>query len=116
MDAYNANPTSVFKALSNFSNIEGKKIVILGDMLELGRRSKIEHNKLGKILQELNFDVVYLVGKEMKYAFESYSSAIYFEKRKDIYKDMKELNFENSTVLLKASRGMEFEKIANKIN
>ena len=52
----------------------------------------------------------------MKYAFESYSSAIYFEKRKDIYKDMKELNFENSTVLLKASRGMEFEKIANKIN
>ena len=115
LDAYNANPTSVFKALSNFSNIEGKKIVILGDMLELGRRSKIEHRKLGTILQGLNFDIVYLVGKEMKYAFENYSSAIYFENRKDIYEEMRELKFKNSTVLLKASRGMEFEKIVNKI-
>ena len=116
LDAYNANPTSVLKALQNFSNLKGKKIVFLGDMFELGRRSKLEHKKLGKTLNDFDFDVVYLIGEKMKDAFESYPSAIYFKNKKDMYKNLKELNFENSTVLLKASRGMQFEKIVKKIN
>ncbi len=116
LDAYNANPTSVIKALNNFSKIKGKKIVFLGDMFELGKESKSEHAKIGDILNDFNFDKVYLIGYEMKFAFENYPSAKYFKNKNEFFKILKELNFENSTILFKASRGMQFENIAKEIN
>jgi len=116
LDAYNANPISVIKALANFSNIKGKKIVFLGDMFELGKKSKIEHSKIGDFLKDFNFEEVYLIGDEMQYAFENYPLAKYFKNKKEFFKVLKELNFENSTIFFKASRGMQFETIAEKIN
>ena len=116
MDAYNANPTSVIKALTNFSNIKGKRIVFLGDMFELGKKSKNEHAKIGNILNDFNFEEVYLIGDEMIHALENYPSAKYFKNKKELFQVLKELNFENCTILFKASRGMQFEKIVKKIN
>ena len=116
LDAYNANPTSVIKALTNFSNIKGKRIVFLGDMFELGKKSKNEHAKIGNILNDFNFEEVYLIGDEMIHAFENYPSAKYFKNKKELFQVLKELNFENCTILFKASRGMQFEKIVKKIN
>ena len=116
LDAYNANPTSVIKALNNFSNIKGKKIVFLGDMFELGKESKSEHAKLGDILNDFNFDEVYLIGDEIKYAFKNYPSAKYFKNKNEVLKIIKTLNFENSSILFKASRGMQLENIAKEID
>ena len=116
LDAYNANPTSVIKALNNFSNIKGKKIVFLGDMFELGKESKTEHAKIGDILNDFNFDEVYLIGDEIKYAFKNYPSAKYFKNKNEFFKIIKTLNFENSTILFKASRGMQLENIAKEID
>ena len=115
MDAYNANPTSVIKALNNFSNLKGKKIVFLGDMFELGKESKSEHAKLGDILNDFNFDEVYLIGDEIKYAFKNYPPAKYFKNKNEVLKIIKTLNFENSSILFKASRGMQFENIPKEI-
>jgi UDP-N-acetylmuramoyl-tripeptide--D-alanyl-D-alanine ligase len=65
MDAYNANPTSMSHAISNFRNICcDKNVLILGDMLELGEESEKEHKAIIDLLKELNFQLVFLVGPE----------------------------------------------------
>lgn len=65
VDAYNANPTSMMAALENFRLMEvSHKMVILGDMKELGETSHEEHQKIADYLDECKFDRVILVGEE----------------------------------------------------
>ena len=65
VDTYNANPTSMDAALRNFLAIDVKpKMVILGDMGELGESSAEEHQKVVNFLNTCQFDNVWLVGKE----------------------------------------------------
>ncbi len=65
IDAYNANPTSMAAALSNFGKIkEQPKMVILGDMKELGSASAEEHQNVVDMLKGMNLDTVWLVGEE----------------------------------------------------
>ncbi len=64
LDAYNANPTSMEAALQSFAKFDAdKKLVVLGDMLELGNNSKIEHQRIISLLKNLNLHEVILVGK-----------------------------------------------------
>lgn len=65
IDAYNANPTSMMAALHNFCNIKAKhKMVILGDMKELGATSIEEHQKIVNFIEECNFERIILVGDQ----------------------------------------------------
>ena len=65
VDAYNANPTSMMAAIDNFELMEGEnKLAILGDMLELGEQSEIEHQTIVCRLLESKIEKVILVGKE----------------------------------------------------
>ena len=65
VDTYNANPTSMAAALHNFAIMDVKpKMLILGDMGELGEASAEEHRKVAEYLQKQGFDNVWLVGKE----------------------------------------------------
>ena len=65
IDAYNANPTSMMAALQNFRNMTvKKKMLILGDMRELGAESAAEHRKIVDFLQECSFEKVLLVGEQ----------------------------------------------------
>ena len=65
VDAYNANPTSMMAALENFKLIEAShKMVILGDMKELGAGSKEEHQKIVDFLRTCPFERIVLVGAE----------------------------------------------------
>ena len=65
IDAYNANPTSMMAALQNFRNMTvEKKMLILGDMRELGTESAAEHRKIVDFLQECSFEKVLLVGEQ----------------------------------------------------
>ena len=65
VDAYNANPTSMMAALRNFNDMQVEhKMVILGDMKELGEVSDEEHQKVADYLKECAFDCVWLVGDE----------------------------------------------------
>lgn len=64
IDAYNANPTSMMASISNFRNMEAsRKMLILGDMRELGKDSAEEHQKIVDYLKECNFEDVVLVGE-----------------------------------------------------
>lgn len=65
IDAYNANPTSMMAALQNFRNMEvPHKMLILGDMRELGAESAAEHQKIADYLKECAFEKVWLVGDQ----------------------------------------------------
>lgn len=68
VDAYNANPTSMAAALDNFAQIKAEhKMVIIGDMKELGVVSHDEHQKIVDMLKALNIETVWLVGAEFEH-------------------------------------------------
>ncbi|WP_185862077.1 UDP-N-acetylmuramoyl-tripeptide--D-alanyl-D-alanine ligase [Blattabacterium cuenoti] len=63
IDCYNANPTSMIEALTFFNdNVKGNKMVILGDMLELGLFSNHEHEKIISFIEKSNINIAYFIG------------------------------------------------------
>ena len=113
MDAYNANPSSTELALRNFNKISHpNKIVILGDMFELGEDSKKEHQSIVDLCKNLNFSKSIFVG-------EHYYKSNAIDKYKD-FSSLKTLLLQNkiseSYVLIKGSRGMALERTIDLIN
>jgi UDP-N-acetylmuramoyl-tripeptide--D-alanyl-D-alanine ligase len=114
LDAYNANPSSMAVAIENFLQLDdSNKILILGDMFELGEESKQEHNAIVNSLLNQNDIICYFIGKEFfenridKNNFQFYET---FEGFSDYLKDIK---IENSYLLIKGSRGMALERTLN---
>jgi UDP-N-acetylmuramoyl-tripeptide--D-alanyl-D-alanine ligase len=111
MDAYNANPTSMMMALSNFANIQNdQKCVILGDMLELGVVSDEEHQKVVDFIESQNFSEVYLVGPQFKKAITG-NKRKKFDNAELLSNYLKTQPIENKLILIKGSRGIHLEKI-----
>jgi UDP-N-acetylmuramoyl-tripeptide--D-alanyl-D-alanine ligase len=72
-DSYNSNPMSLNEAIHNFSlrkKNKHRKILIVGDMLELGKRSKYYHQQAAKILNKTNIDKVYCIGSEVRHTYQ----------------------------------------------
>ena len=72
-ESYNSNPLSVHSAIKNFDLIKkglGKKNIILGDMLELGKHSKKLHEKLATVINSSKIDNVYVYGNNIKHTFK----------------------------------------------
>ena len=110
VDAYNANPSSMSAALTNFSLIEDKhKMVILGDMRELGAESLEEHRRIVKQLQGMELERIWLVGEEFgKAAGEGMR----------VFKDVEEVKealtaepIANSTILIKGSNSTKLHQL-----
>lgn len=110
LDAYNANPTSMRAAIKNFSKIDGKKISVLGDMLELGSHAYEEHQQILDLVKESDFEMALFVGPHFFTFKNDYS--FYFVKNIDEAKSfINTLELAHTTVLLKGSRGLKMEKI-----
>ena len=111
VDAYNANPSSMSFAVSNFAEINAEnKTLILGDMLELGEQSLMEHQEIVKLIEKLNFTNVFLIGKNFG---ETKNSFKCFENVDELEKYLLENKIINNYALIKGSRGMKLEKIIN---
>lgn len=110
LDAYNANPTSMNAALDNFSLMKGdNKIVILGDMFELGDESFNEHKAVIDLVNSLNFTFTYYVGQYfIKHKFLS-ESVFFFDNTDVLKRHFQSLSISNSVILVKGSRGMSLE-------
>ena len=107
-DFYNANASSMVAALENMSVITAdNKVVVLGDMFELGDESYEEHRNLIEKALALNFDRIIFIGKEF-YRHKS-DKAQFFSTTAEAEQEMKTIS--DSFILLKASRGMAFEKL-----
>jgi UDP-N-acetylmuramoyl-tripeptide--D-alanyl-D-alanine ligase len=110
LDYYNANPTSMQHALENFSLSKNKnRIVILGDMFELGNNASEEHQHIAKLAEDLNFEKIVLVGKNFKNVIVN--KAIKFDTSDEAKIWFKSKDKLNSEILIKGSRGMKMENI-----
>lgn len=111
LDAYNANPTSVKSALESFAMMEHpEKLFVLGDMLELGNESIIEHKEIILLSQKLNLQGVF-VGKEFIKNKEEFDNCIFFETKEEASSFLALAQPKNNLILLKGSRGIGLEKL-----
>ena len=110
LDAYNANPTSMEAALLNFSKIPEEKVVILGDMFELGESSLKEHQEIVNLTQKLGFTKVFLIGEKFS-SISNKSNFTLFPNRETAEKYFTENPLTEKHILIKGSRGMALEKL-----
>lgn len=109
VDAYNANPTSMMAALKNFRQVEAPhKMVILGDMKELGEASREEHQKVVDYLKECGFDRVVLVGPEFAAATHSYQT---FQHVDEVLADIRMHKPQEYYILIKGSNSMKLSQL-----
>ncbi len=112
LDAYNANPSSMSLAIDNFEKQNLKnKIVILGDMLEMGEYSDLEHEKIIAQLQNCDFKKVILVGVQFLRLKSKHLQYHFFKNIEELKDDVNVNKINDSTVLIKGSRGVQLEKI-----
>ena len=119
-ESYNANPISMKNAINNFSSLDNtsnKKIAIIGDMLELGRRSKYYHQEIAKKLKTSNIDEVYLIGSCVKFIYQKIKNT----KKSFLFSDIVhfkdkflELTNNKSIFLIKGSNAIGLNKLINK--
>jgi UDP-N-acetylmuramoyl-tripeptide--D-alanyl-D-alanine ligase len=108
VDCYNANPSSMFSALESFKEIENtNKLAILGDMLELGNISQLEHQKTVDYLEEHAL-AAFLVGPEFE---KTNTNNTIFSTTEDLISYLKLNSISDSLILLKGSRGIQLEKV-----
>ena len=119
-ESYNSNPLSLKSAIENFSSIKtkGKKFMILGEMLELGKHSKKLHKKLVPIINSSKIDKVNVFGKKMKETFKNIKSI----KKGKILNKTSEINNlintnlnNNDYLMIKGSNSTGLNSIAKKL-
>ncbi|MBK9732049.1 MAG: hypothetical protein IPO83_12325 [Chitinophagaceae bacterium] len=113
LDAYNANPSSMQAALLNFTQLPSEnKVLILGDMLELGASSEKEHSEIIQSIDQKKFRYIIFVGKEFGKAMNgSIPTALHFENVMKLRNWFEEQHFSDHYFLLKGSRLIGLEKL-----
>lgn len=115
LDAYNANPSSMEVAIRTFGEMTGKKhkMIILGDMFELGDHAEAEHRRLGEIVSEYPIDKVCFTGSLIVSAIEKAPKALYFPDPFSFRNWLEDSKLEDYLILIKGSRGMKLEELVD---
>lgn len=122
-DAWNASPNSVQAAIDTFHELSGynRKILILGDMLELGDKEIDYHKEIGRLIVALDIDFLFTFGELAKYISLEAQKGIgrarvkAFGDKKSLIEKVKEILKTNDVVLVKGSRGMALEEVVNEL-
>jgi len=114
LDAYNANPSSMKVALENFATLKkDKKVLILGDMFELGGSAMEEHQHIADLALDLSFEKVILVGENFN---TTSTKSIKLKNFDDLKVYLTESKLKpKSSILIKGSRGMALERVLDLI-
>jgi UDP-N-acetylmuramoyl-tripeptide--D-alanyl-D-alanine ligase len=110
MDAYNANPSSMEASLRSFAQFNhANKLIVLGDMFEMGAFAPQEHQRMVSICEELGYRSVWLVGEE----FSKTKSSTFqkFTSTADAIEQLKQYPPNQQAIFLKGSRGMKLETL-----
>lgn len=116
-DYYNANPSSMFVAIENVGKIDAKrKVLILGDMFEMGPEAAVEHASVIKKAMDTAVDERIFIGKDFLGASQSvdhgpWAMGKFYETAEDAIAALKAQPITNSTILIKGSRGMALERL-----
>ncbi|MBD0824117.1 UDP-N-acetylmuramoyl-tripeptide--D-alanyl-D-alanine ligase [Aestuariibaculum marinum] len=112
LDAYNANPTSMQAALSNFDKLnDSNKIAIIGDMFELGKDAKEEHENIVKLSTSLNINKLIVIGENFFNTQTTVDNLLKFRSFNDFKANFNIKDLNHATLLIKGSRGMAMERI-----
>ena len=120
-DCYNASPDSQKAGLNSLCKIaKGRKIAVLGDMLEMGSYSETAHRTVGEFAAECSVDLLYTYGEESEYMADSakksgLQSVFAFTDKTELTNTLLSEIKTGDTLLFKASRGMKLEEIIEKI-
>ncbi len=115
-DCYNANPDSVKSGIDSLSKMPGRKVCILGDMLELGEKEGEMHFECGKYAAEKNISLVLCAGKlSGEICNGAGEIAHWFESREKLIEALPSLVKKGDSILVKASRSMKFENISEAV-
>lgn len=111
VDAYNANPSSMIKAIDNFTLIKAdQKILILGDMLELGAESQALHQDIVNHISKTGIEEVLLIGPQFSLC-KLNPNWVHYKTTDQAFDYLSSNKIKNHTILLKGSRGMRLEKL-----
>ena len=121
-DAYNASPDSMEAALKILGRYKNRKVAILGDMFEMGEHSEYGHRLVGKyaidntdLLVAIGKDAIFMCDEAKSLGFDE-SNIYYFNTKEEAIENIDRLIKEDDVVLVKASRGMQLEKIVEYLN
>jgi len=123
-DCYNANPNSVKAALTSISALPGRHVAVLGDMFNLGEHSEQMHREVGIFAAECDIDTMLCHGELARFIYEGFKSAAvktapgknepqakHYTSMNELIEKLPDEIKKGDTVLVKASRGMHFEKL-----
>lgn len=112
LDAYNANPSSMKASLTNFCDMPGKhKILILGEMLELGEESENAHREVVALAQQSNPDKIFLVGNNFEHCQDKSNFITWFKDTATLMEELSRQPLTSSFIFIKGSRGNRLERI-----
>lgn len=118
-DCYNSNPEALKRVIKHFSSVKhkGRKVAIIGDMLELGEFSEEMHREVGRFLNQTDFDVIVTWGNDSRFISEEVKDkqTYHFEKNTELAKEINSIIKEGDLIFVKASRGMHGEVIIEEI-
>lgn len=117
-DCYNASPESMKASLEVLGNCDGRKIAVLGDMLELGESSDTYHREVGKAAKEKHIDELIAFGEYSRFLCEGFGGGYSFDmnEREMFIEKIKQVLKTNDTVLFKASNGLKFINVVEKLD
>lgn len=111
LDAYNANPSSMMKAIENFAKMpQSNKVLILGDMFEMGENANQEHDDLLQWALQFNFDRIYTLGDHFA-SISANSDLTTPSSMEELGKAIQNAQYQDTAILIKGSRGMKMERI-----
>lgn len=121
-DAWNASPSSMKAAIETLQKLNAykKKIIVIGDMLELGKKAETYHREIGKMLNEESIQYVFTYGELAKIVAEEARKNYHtgkiksFDNKAKIAEEVLKVITKKDVVLLKGSRGMALEEIVQK--
>lgn len=114
-DAYNASPTSMKAAIDTLKELTGRKILVFGDVLELGPQSSELHADVGAYLENKSIDVLFTYGDDSEAIYEAgrhhVEQAQHFDSKAALIETLTNMLTDKDTVLVKGSRGMKLEEV-----
>lgn len=115
-DTYNANPSSLLVALATLSSLQGKKILVLGDMAELGDEAESWHIHAGMAARSAGVELLFAVGELSRFAANSFGEGgMHFHNHQALLHDLLPHLGTGMNILVKGSRCMALENVVEKL-
>jgi len=111
-DTYNANPASTRAAIDVLGEFNGKRFLVLGDLLELGAEEQAEHEAIGRYAKNNGVDALYAFGALSKFSVTAFgSNAYWFSDKSELTSELLTQAEANAAILVKGSRSMKMEQV-----